>query len=267
MKDWHLWPTTTYWVWLVWDSEAICATSWTPWNARAIPFLHTHITCSLLLLSGVSVVVVTCPWKMLPWHCVSMNWCYFLLLIIFKMAVEIFLKEQASKSLKSKHLVAIWMLGCTMPLACTFWNIWRVAWHFIFTFYCALTYRNKLTGEVARKVPPKYWEKLGGFPCSICSLYCRVKAPAAAESGIVQLVAADTFLLPFLWMQDLKRRSRMSMNTQFNKTLACLLMRELEWTKMFSAPAVEELTSCSLHRQCVITSPDLHGPRQDADCK
>ncbi|GAB0197963.1 E3 ubiquitin-protein ligase RNF43 [Grus japonensis] len=67
--------------------------------------------------------------------------------------------------------------------------------------------------------------------------------------------------------KDLKRRSRMSMNTQFNKTLACLLTGELEWTKMFSVPVVEELTSCPLHRQRVITSPDLHGPRQDADCK
>lgn len=53
-------------------------------------------------------------------------------------------------------------------------------------------------GEVARKVPPKYWEQLSGFHCSICSLYCRVKALAAAESGNVQPVVADTFLFPFL---------------------------------------------------------------------
>lgn len=53
----------------------------------------------------------------------------------------------------------------------------------------------------------------------------------------------------------------MSMNTQFNKTLACFLTGELEWTKMFSVPAVEELTSGSLH------SPDLHSPRQGADCE
>lgn len=59
----------------------------------------------------------------------------------------------------------------------------------------------------------------------------------------------------------------MSMNTQFNKTLACLLTGELERTQTFSIPAVEELTPCSLHRQHVKTSPDLHGPRQDADCK
>lgn len=59
----------------------------------------------------------------------------------------------------------------------------------------------------------------------------------------------------------------MSMNTQFNKTLACLLTGELEWTEMFSVPAAEELTSCSLHGQCVITSPDPHGPHQDTDCK
>lgn len=27
MRGWYLQPTTTCWVWLVWDSEAICATS------------------------------------------------------------------------------------------------------------------------------------------------------------------------------------------------------------------------------------------------
>lgn len=64
-------------------------------------------TCGPLLLSGVSDDVVPCPWKVLPWPRVNMNRCYFLLLIIFKTAVDIFLKEQTSKSLKSKHLVAM----------------------------------------------------------------------------------------------------------------------------------------------------------------
>lgn len=49
----------------------------------------------------------------------------------------------------------------------------------------------------------------------------------------------------------------MSVNTQFNKTLAHLLMGELEWTKMFSKPAGVELTPQCLH---VLTSPELHGP-------
>lgn len=49
----------------------------------------------------------------------------------------------------------------------------------------------------------------------------------------------------------------MSVNTQFNKTLAHLLMGELEWTKMFSKPAGVELTPQCLH---VLTSPEPHGP-------
>lgn len=63
------------------------------------------------------------------------------------------------------------------------------------------------------------------------------------------------FSFPFLWMQDLKRRSRMSMNTRFNKTLACLPTGELEWTEMFSAPAAEELTARSPHGQRGRASP------------
>lgn len=47
----------------------------------------------------------------------------------------------------------------------------------------------------------------------------------------------------------------MSMNTQFNKTLVCLLPGELEWTEMFSAPAAEELTARSPHGQRGRASP------------
>lgn len=49
----------------------------------------------------------------------------------------------------------------------------------------------------------------------------------------------------------------MSVNTQFNKTLAHLLTGELEWTKMFSKPAGVELTAQRLH---VLSSPELHSP-------
>lgn len=56
---------------------------WTPWNACAIPFLHAHLSYSLLLLSGVSFVVVPCAWRVMPWHCVNMNQCYILVLITF----------------------------------------------------------------------------------------------------------------------------------------------------------------------------------------
>lgn len=75
-------------------------------ETHAIPFLQAHITCSLLLLSGVSVVVVPCPWKVLPWHCANMSQCYFWLLMV-KMTVQVFLKQPTSKSLKSKHRVVM----------------------------------------------------------------------------------------------------------------------------------------------------------------
>lgn len=69
---------------------------------------HPFLACTHHLQSAFVVwsFCCCCPLS-LEGAAVDMNWCYFLLLIIFKMAVQIFLKEQTSKSLKSKHLVAM----------------------------------------------------------------------------------------------------------------------------------------------------------------
>lgn len=93
----HWWPTTTAWVWLLLGTRK--------------QFVHPleHHETQVPSLSRMCTSLVDCfcclefllllppvPGRgiVLPWHCVNINDRYFLLLMIFKMAVQICLKEQ-----------------------------------------------------------------------------------------------------------------------------------------------------------------------------
>lgn len=85
-------------------SEAICATSRTPWN-----MCHS---CLASLLSALIAWSFCCTLALR-----DMNWCYFLFLIVFQSAVQIFTKSKHQKPQKQTLSSDV---NPGVPLACLF---------------------------------------------------------------------------------------------------------------------------------------------------